>query len=60
VRIGTNPRNMDEPFDSASLRLSRDALGRLDVDGMKRLSSPFEVKADCVHRAVGVSKCIGN
>ena len=37
--IGTNPRNMNEPFDSRSLRLSRDPLGGLDVDGMERLRS---------------------
>ena len=56
VRIGTNPRNMYEPFDSASLRLRRDPLGRFDVDGMKRLSSPFEVKADCIHYAISISE----
>jgi hypothetical protein len=39
--IGTNSRNMNEPFDSASLRLSRDAFGGLDMDGMKRLLSPL-------------------
>jgi len=60
VRIGTNPRNMYEPFDSASLRLRRDPLGRFDVDGMKRLSSPFEVKADCIHYAISISECIWN
>jgi len=51
---------MNEPFDSGSLRLSRDPLGSLDVDGMKRLKSPLEVKADCVHCAVSISKRIGN
>jgi hypothetical protein len=51
---------MDEPFDSGSLRLSRDPLGRLDVDGMKRLPSVLDVKADCIHRAVSISKRFGN
>jgi hypothetical protein len=37
---------MNESFDSASLRLSRDPFGGLDMDGMKRLLSPLEVKAD--------------
>jgi hypothetical protein len=58
--IGTNARNMNEPFDSGSPRLSRDPLGRLDVDGMKRLKFPLDVKADCVHRAVSISKRIDN
>ena len=51
---------MDEPFDAGSLRLNCDPLGRLDVDGMKRLPSLLEVKADCVHRAVSISKRIGD
>jgi hypothetical protein len=51
---------MDEPFDPGSLRLSCDPLGRLDVDGMKRLRSVLDVKADCVHRAVSISKRLGN
>ena len=58
--IGTDPRNMDEPFDPGSLRLSCDPLGRLDVDGMKRLPSLLDVKADCIHRAICISKRIGN
>jgi hypothetical protein len=58
--FGPNPRNMDEPFDSRSLRLSRDPLGRLDVDGMKRLPSVLDIKADCIHRAVSISKRFGN
>jgi hypothetical protein len=60
AEIGTHPRNMDEPFDPGSLRLSCDPLGRLDVDGMKRLRSVLDVKADCVHRAVSISKRLGN
>jgi hypothetical protein len=48
---------MNEPF---SLRLSGDPLGRLDVDGMKRLLSPLEVKANGIHCAVSVGKRIGN
>ncbi len=53
-------RDMDEPFDSGSLRLSGDPLGKLDVDGMKRLPSALDVKADCIHRAVSISERIGN
>jgi hypothetical protein len=44
ARIGTNPRNMNEPFDPASLHLSRHPSGRLDMDGMKRLLSPARGK----------------
>jgi len=58
--IGTDPRNMDEPFDSGSLRLSCDPLGRLDVDGMKRLPSLLDVEADCIYYAVSISKRIGD
>ena len=58
--IGTNPRNMNKPFDSSLPRLSRDPLSSLDMDGMKGLASPLDIKADCVHRAVGISKRIGN
>ena len=45
---------MNEPFDPALLCLSRDPSGRLDMDGMKRLLSPLEVKADCIHCAVSI------
>src|SRR5258705_240763 len=58
--IGADPRNMDEPFDSRSLRLSCDPLGRLDVDGMKRLPSLLDVEADCIYYAVSISKRIGD
>ena len=58
--IGTDPRNMDEPFDAGSLHLSSDPLGRLNVDGMKRLPSLLDVKADSIHCAVSISKRIGN
>jgi hypothetical protein len=58
--VGTYPRNMNEPFDSGSLRLSRDPLSRFDVDGMKRVPSALDVEADCVHRAVSVGKRIGD
>jgi hypothetical protein len=60
ARIGTDPRNMDESFDPGSLCLSRDPLGSLDVDGMKRLSSLLDVKADRVDRAVSIRKRIGD
>jgi hypothetical protein len=58
--IGTNPRNMNEPFDSASLHLSRDPFGRLGMYGMKRFLSPLDVKADGIHCAVSVGKRVGN
>ena len=51
---------MNEPLNSGSLRLSCDPLGKLDVDGMKRLPSLFDVKAYRIHRAVGIRKRIGN
>ncbi len=51
---------MDESFDPGSLCLSRNPLGSLDVDGMKRLSSLLDVKADCVHNAVSIGKRIGD
>jgi len=56
VGIGTDTGNVDEPFNSGSLRLSRDPLGRLDVDGMERLPSLLDVKADCIHHAVCISE----
>jgi hypothetical protein len=34
--IGTDPQNMNEPFDPRLLRLSRDPFGGLDMDGMER------------------------
>ena len=58
--IGADPRNMDESFDPRSLCLSRNPLGSLDVDGMKRLSSLLDVKADRVHNAVSIGKRIGD
>ena len=58
--IGTDPRNMDEPFDPGSLRLNCDPMGRLDMDGMKRLRSVLDVKTNYVHRAVSISKRLGN
>ena len=51
---------MDESFDPGSLCLSCDPLGSLDVDGMKRLSTLLDVKADCVDRAVSIRKRIGD
>jgi hypothetical protein len=50
----------DETLNSGSLRLSRDLSGRLDVDRMKSLPSVLDVEADCVHRAVSISKRIGD
>jgi hypothetical protein len=35
-------------------------LGRLDVDGMKRLPSLLDVEADCIYYAVSISKRIGD
>src|SRR6516164_4079883 len=60
VGIGTNPRNMNEQFDAGALRLSRDPLGGLDVDGVERLPFLLGVKADCIHDTVSISKRIGN
>ena len=51
---------MDEPFDAGSLRLNCDPLGRLDVDGVERLLSLLDVKADCIHGTVSISKRIGD
>ena len=58
--IRANPRNMNEPFDASSLRLNCDPLGGLDVDGMERLRSLLDVKADCIHGTVSISKRIGD
>ena len=49
-----------KPFDAGSPRLSRDQLSRLDMDRMKCPPSVLDVKADCVHRAVGAHKRIGD
>jgi hypothetical protein len=58
--IGADPRNMDKSLDPGSLCLSCDPLGSLDVDGMKRLLSLLDVKADCVDHAVSIRKRIGD
>ena len=51
---------MDEPFDAGSLRLNCDPLGRLDVDGMKRLPSVLDVETDRIDRAISVGQRIDN
>ena len=49
---------MNEPFDSGPVRLSRYPLGGLDMYGMKRLLSVFDVKADRVYDGVSAGKRI--
>ena len=49
---------MNEPFDSGPVGLNRYPLGRLDVNGMKRLLSVLHVKADRVYNGVSTGKRI--
>ena len=49
---------MDESFDSSPVRLNRYSPGGLDVDGMKRLRSPLDVKTDRIYNAVSAGKRI--
>ncbi len=49
---------MNEPFGSGPVRLSRYPLGGLDMYGMKRLLSVFDVKADRVYNGVSAGKRI--
>jgi len=51
---------MNKALDTGSLCLSCDPLGGLDVDGMERLRSLLDIKANCIHRAVGIRKRFGN
>lgn len=51
---------MDEPRNRGSLRLDGHPLGRLDVNGMKRVPSMLDVETDCVHRRISTGKRIGD
>ena len=51
---------MCEPFHSGSACLSGYPLGRLDMDGMKRLRSVLDVKADRIHHSVSSVNSIGH
>src|ERR1700719_3064524 len=44
--ISADSRNVGEPFDSGSMRLSCYPLGRRDVHGMKSLLSMLDVETD--------------
>jgi hypothetical protein len=58
--ISADSRNVGEPFDSGSVRLSCYPLGRLNVHEMKSLLSVLEVKTDCIYHAVSAGKCVGD
>jgi hypothetical protein len=58
--ISADSRNVDESFDSDSMRLSCYPLGRLDVHGMKSLLSVLDVKTDRIYHPVSAGKCIGD
>ena len=49
---------MNEPFDSGPVRLGRYTFGGLDMYGMKRFLSVFDVKADRVYNGVSAGKRI--
>ena len=49
---------MNEPFDSGPVRLDRYTLSGLDMYGMERLLSVFDVKADRVYNSVSAGKRI--
>jgi len=56
--VGTDPRNVNKPFDSRPAGLGCDPLSRLDVNGMKSLQSALAIKADRVYDAVGANQRI--
>lgn len=56
--VGTDPRNVNKPFDSRPVGLGCHKLSRLDVNGVKRLPSALAIKADRVHGAVGADQRI--
>jgi hypothetical protein len=58
--VSADSRNVGEPFDSRSMRLSCYPLGRLDVHGMKSLLSVLDVKTDRIYHPVSAGKCIGD
>ncbi len=58
--ISADSRNVGEPFDSGSMRLSCYPLGSLDVHGMKSLPSVLDVKTDRIYHPVSAGKCIGD
>ena len=49
---------MNKPFDSGPVRLGCYPLSRLDVNGMKSVLSPREVKADRIYNAVSAGQRI--
>ena len=49
---------MNEPFDSSLVRLGRYTFRGLDMYGMKRLLSAFDVKADRVYNGVSAGERI--
>ena len=56
--VGTDPRNVNKPFDPSPAGLGCYKLGRLDVNGVKRLPSALAIKADRVHDTVGADQRI--
>ncbi|CKY78455.1 Uncharacterised protein [Mycobacterium tuberculosis] len=51
---------MNEPFDSGPVRLHCYPLGRLDVNGVKSLSSVLDVKTDCIYNTVNAGSRISD
>jgi hypothetical protein len=49
---------VNEPIDTGTECLSRYPSGSIDVNGMKRLLSVFDVKANGIYNAVGAGKRI--
>lgn len=58
--VGTDPRNVNKPFDSSPVGLGCHPLSRLDVNGVKSLQSALAIKADRVYDAVGANQRIRN
>ena len=56
--IGTDPRNVNKPFDSSPASLGCYKLSRLDMNGVKSFPSTLAIKADRVDGAVGASQRI--
>jgi hypothetical protein len=59
-RIGSDSRDVDEPFDPGPTRSTRYAFGSVDVYGVKSLPSALDVKTDGIDRAVSAVERSGN
>jgi hypothetical protein len=60
VRIGSDPRDMDEPFNARTLRLACDLPGCFHMQRLEGLGSAFAIEADGIHPAIGTGDRCSN